>query len=137
MFLGPAQCVQPVFSFTLKFKSFFLFFSFCCFPLLFFIVALILVSFVCLRLHSFCADFLGERSVCHTDAVRVRVLKSFIIVIVIVIIQFLKSLSLLKQRSQTSLPRNLGTGNRQTGLHYSFFHLLFLFLLIFFAFGHL
>lgn len=51
---------NQIFSFTLKFKTFFS--SFCCFSF-HSLFCCFDSGFVCLCLHSFCADFLGERSV--------------------------------------------------------------------------
>lgn len=53
--------VQPVFQFYFKIQN--VFFSFCLFFLFFRFFCCFDSGFVCLCLHSFCADFLGDRSV--------------------------------------------------------------------------
>lgn len=115
------------FSFTLKFKTFFS--SFCCFS--FHSLFLLFWFWFRLFVSAFVLRWFPRGEVCHTDAVRlwvrVRVLKSFIIVIVIVIIQFSKSLSLL-----TVLANKFAQelSNCELGINKLVFIILFLFFVI-------
>lgn len=118
---------QPVFQFYFKIQN--VFFSFCCFSFL----SLFLLFWFWFRLFvsAFVLRWFPRGEVCHTDAVRlwvrVRVLKSFIIVVVIVIIQFSKSLSLL-----TVLANEFAQElrNCELGINKLVFTILFLFFVI-------